>query len=63
MKYIDRSRVGVPANLQGQAAPTSGGAVQKSIYAHADVKNALNNLQHGICCYCETLIKPLALAM
>lgn len=54
MKYIDRSRVVVPANLQGQAAPTSGGAVQKSIYAHADVKNALNNLQHGICCYCET---------
>lgn len=24
MKYIDRSRVGVPANLQGQAAPTPG---------------------------------------
>ena len=27
MKYIDRSRVEVLANLQGQAAPTSGGAV------------------------------------
>lgn len=53
MKYIDRSKVAEPANLQGQAAPTSGDAVKKSIYGHVDVKNALNHLQKGICCYCE----------
>lgn len=53
MKYIDRSKVAEPKNLQGQVAPTSGAAVQKTIYAHADVKNALNRLQRGICCYCE----------
>lgn len=57
MKYIDRSKVAAPANLQGQAAPTSGNDVQKSIYAHDDVKDALNDLQHGICCYCETHYK------
>lgn len=54
MKYIDRSKVAVPENLQGQAAPTSGASVQEHIYGHADVKNALNQLQHGICCYCES---------
>lgn len=54
MKFIDRSKVDEPENLKGQAAPTSGAAVQKSIYSHADVKNALNQLQHGICCYCES---------
>lgn len=57
MKYIDRSKVAAPANLQGQAAPTSGDDVQKSIYGHDDVKNALNQLQKGICCYCETHYK------
>ena len=57
MKYIDRSKVAAPANLQGQTAPSSGNDIQKSIYAHADVKEALNDLQRGICCYCETHYK------
>jgi uncharacterized protein (TIGR02646 family) len=54
MKYIDRRKVAVPEILQGQAAPTSGPDVQECIYGHTDVKNALNQLQHGICCYCES---------
>lgn len=54
MKYIDRSKTAAPANLQGQTAPVSGAAVQKSIYGHANVKNALDDLQHGVCCYCES---------
>ena len=57
MKYIDRSKVAVPAILQRQAEPTSESAVQKSIYAHADVKYALDQLQKGICCYCEAHYK------
>lgn len=54
MKYIDRNRVEEPANLQGQAAPASVAAVDSNIYGHDDVKTALRNLQHGICCYCES---------
>lgn len=54
MKYIDRSKVAAPENLQGQAAPTSGAAVDSDIYSHDDVKGALRKLQHGICCYCES---------
>lgn len=53
MKYIDRSSVPVPKNLQNQAAPTSGAEIKDSIYGHANVKKALTDLQHGVCCYCE----------
>lgn len=53
MKYIDRSKVEEPANLQGQTAPSQGDEIIKSIYGHNDVKKALNQLQHGICCFCE----------
>lgn len=54
MKYIDRSKVAEPANLKGLAAPTNEAEVDDKIYGHDDVKNALNQLQHGICCYCES---------
>lgn len=54
MKYIDRSQVDEPENLRGQAAPTSVEAVDSDIYGHDDVKTALRNLQHGVCCYCES---------
>lgn len=54
MKYIDRSQVDEPENLRGQVAPTEGEKIKKSIYGHTDVKSALNHLQHGICCYCES---------
>lgn len=54
MKYIDRSKEATPANLNGQAPPTSGDAIDSDIYGHVDVKTALNNLQKGICCYCES---------
>lgn len=54
MKYIDRSKVAVPANLQGQAAPTKEGEADSNIYGHEDVKTALRGLQNGICCYCES---------
>ena len=57
MKYIDRSLVDAPANLQGLSSPTSAAAVQKSVYGHPDVKNALDQLQKGICCYCEAHYK------
>lgn len=54
MKYIDRSLVEEPENLRGQAAPTMDEAVDSNIYGHEEVKTALRNLQHGICCYCES---------
>lgn len=54
MKYIDRSKVNEPANLQGRAAPSKDEEVDSDIYGHEDVKTALRNLQHGICCYCES---------
>ncbi len=54
MKYIDRSKVAAPANLQGQAAPTSEADIKEGIYGHANVKKALTDLQKGICCYCES---------
>lgn len=54
MKYIDRSLVEEPENLRGQAAPTMDEEVDSKIYGHEDVKTALRNLQHGICCYCES---------
>lgn len=54
MKYIDRSKVEEPANLKGQAAPAENEEIKKSIYGHADVKTALNKLQLGVCCFCES---------
>ncbi|MBO6254231.1 MAG: hypothetical protein J6O49_11345 [Bacteroidaceae bacterium] len=54
MKYIDRSMVDEPASLKNQAAPSENEEIKKAIYAHKDVQNALNQLQGGICCYCET---------
>ena len=54
MKYIDRSKVNEPDNLKSQLAPAKGEEIKKSIYGHDDVKKALNKLQHGICCYCES---------
>lgn len=54
MKYIDRSKVAIPAILQGLAAPSKDEEVDSEIYGHEDVKTALNNLQHGVCCYCES---------
>jgi len=54
MKYIDRSSVPAPKNLQGQTAPVSEDDISDSIYGHADVKKALTDLQKGICCYCES---------
>ena len=54
MKYIDRSQVGEPAILQESAAPTKEEEVDDGIYGHDDVKKALNQLQRGICCYCES---------
>lgn len=54
MKYINRSLVEEPENLRGQAAPTKDEEVDSKIYGHEDVKTALRNLQHGICCYCES---------
>jgi len=54
MKYIDRSLVNEPENLKNQPAPSKDEKIIKSIYGHAKVKKALNDLQHGICCYCET---------
>ena len=54
MKYIDRSKVAEPANLKGLAAPSKEAEVDENIYGHVDVKNALNHLQKGICCYCES---------
>lgn len=54
MKYIDRSSVPAPKNLQGQTAPVSEDDISDSIYGHADVKKALIDLQKGICCYCES---------
>lgn len=54
MKYIDRSKVIEPAILQGQTPPTSGDAIDETIYGHTDVKKALTDLQQGICCYCES---------
>lgn len=54
MKYIDRSLVEEPENLRGQAAPTMDEEVDSNIYGHEDVKTALRELQHGICCYCES---------
>jgi len=54
MKYIDRSKVAEPANLKGMAAPSNDAEVNEGIYGHGDVKNALNQLQKGICCYCES---------
>lgn len=54
MKYIDRSSVPAPKNLQNQAAPTSGADIKESIYGHANVKKSLTDLQNGVCCYCES---------
>ena len=54
MKYIDRSKVAEPANLKGLAAPSNDEDVDDRIYGHENVKTALNNLQQGICCYCES---------
>ncbi len=54
MKYINRSSVPAPKNLQGQTAPVSEDDISDSIYGHADVKKALTDLQKGICCYCES---------
>lgn len=54
MKYIDRGKVAEPANLKGLAAPSKEAEVDENIYGHVDVKNALNQLQKGICCYCES---------
>ena len=54
MKYIDRSRVPTPMNLQGQSAPTSEDDIKEGIYGHADVKKSLTDLQKGVCCYCES---------
>lgn len=54
MKYIDRSLVEEPENLRGKAVPTMDEEVDSKIYGHEDVKKAFRNLQHGICCYCES---------
>lgn len=54
MKYIDRSKVAEPANLQGRSAPTKESEIDDKVYGHANVKDALKTLQKGICCYCES---------
>lgn len=54
MKYINRSLVKEPEILQRQAAPAMDDKIDSKIYGHEDVKTALRNLQHGICCYCES---------
>ena len=54
MKYIDRSKVAEPTTLQGAAAPTREEEVDENVYGHQEVKDALNKLQNGICCYCES---------
>lgn len=54
MKYINRNAVDAPANLQGQPAPARPEDINEDIYGHQDVRNALKELQDGICCYCES---------
>lgn len=57
MKYINRSLVEEPEILRGQAAPAMDDKIDSKIYGHEDVKTALKELQHGICCYCESCYK------